>query len=365
MPIAESWLLAGLNFSIGLLVGSVLYRGDFCIAGILRDQFLFRDRTLLRPLLLCLTLTMLLFTLARYAGVLSPLPPATYGAASLMDLAGGWLFGIGMVLAGGCVFSTLYKMAGGNLSHGVAFCGIVAGSLLYGDMHPHLEQARQMADLSGEILLRQHWPVLSEYITWLLIGTGALFALKWRRNGSLVITAAANGYLQPWKVAVWLALANLAAYLVNGWPIGISTAYLKIGLWLDTLLLPDHAARISRQLQVPGVMVDYRAIHGMDLFFLTELTLMAGIVIGAMAAALVLKEFRIYGLPPLPQAVMAFVGGIMIAVGARLAHGCNVKLMLGGLPLLSLKSVLFVCGMLLGAWLGSWLLPKIIFRSKP
>lgn len=340
----------------------MLFRGDFCIAGILRDQFLFQDRTLLRPLLLAIALTLLLFTLARYAGLVDQVVPPTYGATSLIGFLGGWLFGVGMVLAGGCVVSTLYKMASGNLSHGVAFVGIIVGSLVYAELYPYIEPAKQAGTLTTKSLLIQQAPVSTELLSWLVIIIAAFFALRWHRQGLLNITAAAQGYLQPWKVAIGLALLNLAAYLANSWPIGISTAYLKIGVWLEKWLYPSHAAQVS-YLQQNTLMTRFGSV-GPDLSLMTELPLMMGILVGAFATAIALKEFQIYGLPPVRQGLAAFGGGILMALGARLSNGCNIKFMLGGLALFSFEALLFVGGMLLGAWHGARLLPYVIFWRK-
>ena len=101
-----------------------------------------------------------------------------------------------------------------------------------------------------------------------------------------------------------------------------------------------------------------------DPTLLTELPFMAGILGGALLTSLFLKEFRVYGLPPWRQGLTAFTGGILIALGARLANGCNIKFLLGGLPLLSIEALLFVMSMLLGAWHGAQILPLVITQTK-
>lgn len=363
MTIFSPWLTISFNLLIGLAVGNMLFRGDFCIAGILRDQFLFQDRTLLRPLLLAVGLTLALFTLARYTGMLPSSLPPTFGTPSLAGITGGWLFGIGMVLAGGCVISTLYKMGSGNLSHGVAFIGIVAGSVLYAELQPFFDRIDAAGKFTQSIFVRQQWPFIAELINMLVMALTVFFAVRWYRSGLLQVIAAAQGYLQPWKIAVGLAFLNLWAYMINGWPLGISTAYLKIGLWLEAQLLPAHFLETSALLQQTRLSFTTPAGGMYDSYLLTELPFMAGIFAGALLTALFLKEFRIYGLPPWRQGLAALSGGILMAFGARLSNGCNIKFMLGGLPLLSIEALLFVSGMLFGAWHGAKLLPLVITPS--
>lgn len=364
MLLSDPHLLALVHLCLGLLLGSVFYRSDFCMAGILRDVFLFRDFTLLRPLFLAVVLTMLFFLLARLLLGLPLDPPPTFARPSLTGLAGGLVFGVGMVLAGGCVVSTLYKMGGGNLAHAFAFAGIVAGSMLYAEIHPLVRKAGQMSLLGGEVTFGQAWPAAG----WLIVVVAVPLLLLWQRHGKLTVYAAAEAYLQPWRAAVALAGLNLAACLAAGWPIGISTAYAKIGAFIETLAAPGHAAQLE-YFRTPSLVVQSGeailtggAGPRIDLIFFSEMPLLVGIVAGSFFTALYLREFRIYGLPPARQGLTAFVGGLLVALGARIAGGCNIKYVLGGLPLLSYQAMLFAVGMVAGAWLGARLLSRIFFR---
>jgi len=368
MLLPDVALLALVHLLIGLILGSVLFRSDFCMAGILRDVFLFRDHALLRPLFLAVILTLFLFLLVRSTGLLPFEPPPTFAPGSLTGLLGGLVFGIGMVLAGGCVVSTLYKMGSGNLANGVAFAGIVFGSLLYAEMHPFVRGVEHLTRLTSEVTLLQSWPVAGPGAGWLLVIASIPLFLFWQRQGKMVVEAAAEGYLQPWRVALVLALLNLLALLASGWPIGVSTAYAKIGAYLETLLLPGHAATLA-YFREPSLVVRLGDTvlaggggPGADLIFFSEMPLLLGIVVGSCLTALSLREFRISGLPPFRQGVSAFAGGLLVALGARIASGCNVKYLLGGLPLLSYQAFLFTVGMLAGAWIGVRLLPRIILR---
>jgi uncharacterized protein len=368
--LAEPYFLAISCFVIGLLLGSALYRSDFCTAGILRDIFLFRDYTLLRHLLLAVIMTMFLFLLARLAGVLPSEPPPSYGRVTLLGVAGGVLFGVGMVLAGGCVVGTLYRMGGGNLASFFAFTGIISGSLLYAELQPVFLRLADSAFLAGEVTLLQKWPLAGDIVPWILILAAAPLLLKWRRQGLMVLSAGARGYLQPWRAAVLLACLNLLFYLVAGMPIGISTAFAKLGAFMMSLVAPEHVSRLqyfsepSLVAQTSAGIFTGGAWPRLDLIFYIEMTLLLGIILGAFVSAVVLREFRVYGLPPARQAMAAFGGGILMAMGARIASGCNVKFVLGGLPLLSFQAMLFVGGMLLGAWLGSLLIARIILRPS-
>jgi uncharacterized protein len=368
MSMGNPWLWSCFYLGLGLLLGSVLYRSDFCMAGILRDVFLFRDFTLLRHLFLAVMLCTFFFLMMREAGILPSEQPQTFGGGSLLGVLGGVIFGIGMVLAGGCVLSTLYKIGGGNLAHGLAFAGIIIGSLLYAELFPLLWAAEQHLAFGSETTLMQLWPRGARTALWLAIGGTAALCAVWQRQGKWRVYAAAEGYLQPWRVAVALALLNLAAYAFSGWPLGISTAYAKVGAFLQMQLAPGHTAGLEYFSQTSLTVVAGTSILSggsgpqIDLYVYTEVMLMLGVFAGGLFNALLLHEFRLSGWPPLRQGLAALGGGILLAMGARMAGGCNIKHLLGGLPLLSIQSFLFLGGLLAGVWIGVLLLPKIIYR---
>lgn len=369
MLLNDPILLTLACFTCGLLLGVVLHRGEFCMAGIFRDIFLLNDFTMLRPLLLAVLSTMLLFALAGFTGLVPPGPPPSLpDGVTLMAGAGGILFGLGMVLSGGCVVGTLYKMGAGSLSSFIAFWGIVAGSLLYAHLHPSFLALAQSMEFCGPTTLTQLWPKLAPFIVWLLPLLFFPFFKHWLKQGKLSFTDHAVGYIQPWITALALAFIQTIYYIVTTTPLGISTAYAKISFLLASPLAPEHVSGLS-YFNRPSLLINTEngplsggPGPGFGLIFQSEMGLLAGIVAGSMLSAIALKEFAFHGWPPFRQGVGALLGGVLMALGARVASGCNVKFVLGGLPLLSLQAMLFVGGMLAGAAMGTWALTRLIIR---
>lgn len=350
---------------LGLLLGVVLYRSDFCIAGIIRDAFLFKDLSRLRHLMLAVLLTALFFSLAAETG-LQPFENLTgFNRVSLLAVLGGLVFGFGMVLAGGCVFSSLYKMGGGNLSYLLVFIGILCGSLIYAELFVWMQLLEQRLTPGWDARI---WFWDDRFLVFVLATAIIVLLLTGERASPWIMKNQVTGYLQPWRAAIYLALINVSAYLFSGWPIGVSTAYAKIGAFFAGVIAPLHTSRLAYFNQPSlEVMINGRLISGgggpqWDLYTYTEGALLLGIVLGAFATSLFLREFRVHGFPPGHQGVMVFFGGALLALGARMAHGCNVKHLLGGLPLLSTQSMLFVVGMLVGIGLGAKILPRLILR---
>lgn len=369
MLLGETYYLFAFNLLLGLILGSVFYRADFCMAGMFRDIFLFRDCSMLRALAVSLVTAMVLFFIIRQSGLAVFDRPPIYKFPSIATLAGGLIFGVGMVLAGGCIVGTLYKMASGKLVNLIAFFGIISGSLIYAEFHPLAESFRRDTVILGYILVSDFSPGAEAALVAFLSVLSVVVFARWARQGKFRYESFAEGYLKPWKAALIIAVLNAAAFIFSGWPLGVSTAYAKLGAFLENFLVPSHAVGLQYFNQnclsavIPsGLKIAGGAGPRPDLISFTEMALATGIVAGAFATAVRFKEFKIYGFPPRRQVASAFIGGLLLAFGARLAVGCNLKFVLGALPFLALQGIVFMVGMTGGAYLGTVMLKRFVIK---
>jgi hypothetical protein len=151
------WLIVPTSLVLGLAAGWVMHRSDFCMTAMFRDVFLFRDGFMPRMLVLLVVLSMVMFELLRLSGLAAPYPFPLLGPASLSNVLGGLLFGVGMVLAGGCVIGTLYKMGAGSLLSALAFVGLITGATVYAAIHElWIGFARATTLLPGPTTLAEH-----------------------------------------------------------------------------------------------------------------------------------------------------------------------------------------------------------------
>ena len=366
---AAAWLAGLTSLGVGLVAGFFMHRSDFCLAGTFRDLFLFRSVRRLRALLLAVAASALLFETARLAGWLPYHPFPLFAPPSLANLVGGCLFGIGMVLAGGCVVGVLYKVGGGSLFAGIALLGLVAGSAVYAEMHVWWRGVSRTLALHGSaITLPQLTGTHPAWWTAGLALVGGWLYRRWRPAADREALPAAEGYVPLWVTALVLASLGLFSALGTGMPMGITTAYAKVAAGLEELLWPGHAATLdyfSRQpfryvLPGGGSVLSGGGGAALDVLALIQFPLIAGIVLGALASSLILGEFHPWRRPPLRQGLMVFAGGVIMALGSRMTPGCNVWHLLGGLPLLTMESLLFCGGLLPGTWLGGRLLRRLV-----
>ena len=83
-----------------------------------------------------------------------------------------------------------------------------------------------------------------------------------------------------------------------------------------------------------------------------------GIILGALAAALLASQFKFKKIKSMRQVVAAVLGGVLMGYGARVASGCNIGALFSGIASLSVSGWVFALFLLCGAWAGSKLLAK-------
>ncbi len=362
--------LGTVSLALGLAAGFVMHRSDFCIAGMFRDLFLFRRVVLLRSFLLLVVATMVLFEAARLSGLLSTYPFPLLYAPTAANLVGGALFGVGMVLAGGCVVGTLYKMGAGSALSMTAFLGLIAGSGLYAEFHPAWASFIKATTLvPGKVTMAQILNV-DPLVTVLAVALPASALLvSWRRRGAFLNRSFAAGYLQPSRAALLLALISVASYVLIGMPLGVTSSFTKAAGLAERALFSGHYERLAFYQAMPLNFIHRltgpAALTGgvgpvIDALAAIQIPLIAGIVAGSAVSAALLGELRFVYRVPRRQYLLAAGGGVLMGLASRMAPTCNVWHLLGGLPLLAASSILFLLGILGGAWIGSRALIRLL-----
>src|SRR5713101_4147534 len=120
---------------LGIAAGFTLQRSRFCFASAFRDLFLFGSARIMYGILVGLAVAAIGFAVIMHTAVPFPafgaLPPEAHILpVGLSTVLGGLLFGFGMVLSGGCVSGSLYRMAEGYVGSWVAILGTVVGLAL-------------------------------------------------------------------------------------------------------------------------------------------------------------------------------------------------------------------------------------------
>ncbi len=363
-------MLAG-GLLTGLIAGFIMHRSDYCIAGMFSNLFLFRSTIMLKTLFLLIGVSMLLFEMVNITGFVT-VPFPFFGPPSLANIIGGFLFGAGMILSGGCVVGTLYKMGAGSFASTLAFLGLVIGSTLYAFLHPKwVFLSKLLALPTNTVTIPQLLGISSTLPAFLIsVFLIALF-VYWLRNAEIETSVVVDGYIQPWKAAILLAFLGSVSVLITGMPMGITTSYSKFGAILIQLIAPERYTDIKYFTLLPlnytpplgGETISGGPGAMIDAISLIQFPVIFGIIGGSAISAIWLGEWHLNLRLPWKQIVSAVVGGILMGMASRMAPACNIWHLMGGLPIMAMQSLLFLLGLLPGAWFGTLVFSRVVVSS--
>ncbi len=152
--------------------------------------------------------------------------------------------------------------------------------------------------------------------------------------------------------AILLALFQIVTLTTTGNPWGVSGAFALWGAWLFELVGGD----VSKWYYFSSESVQKTLANGV--LNHPDSWRNFGIILGALLAVLLASQFKIKKIKSIKQVVAAVIGGLLMGYGARIAFGCNIGALFGGIASLSLSGWVFGLFMFMGAIIGSKLLVK-------
>lgn len=116
---------------LGILAGFVLIRANFGFTPALRDPAMIGSTAVLKAVIIAIAVATAGFAYIQFSAVSQGLAvPGKISPVGIHTAIGGFIFGIGMVLAGGCASGTLAKIGNGFATAIVALVFFIIGSLL-------------------------------------------------------------------------------------------------------------------------------------------------------------------------------------------------------------------------------------------
>jgi hypothetical protein len=312
----------------GLLFGYCAQRGGFCLTRALSNWALMGDTAILRAYGLALLIAIVGVHVLEL-GLVEAIPVRPF--RWLANLAGGFVFGVGMILGGGCAGSSWYRLGEGALGAWVVLLGFAIGASAasVGVLQP-LRTALQAyeyaiddqpATLQGALGLPP-WPVIAALVVVL-----GLWLVRNRPE------EAAHG---KWRWPVTGSAIGLV--IVLGW---------YLSAWVGSPTGITFAANTGHLLTYPMVGYPNRVTWGM--------VLLVGVVAGAAVAAWRAGEFAWKPVPGF-TIVKLSAGGLLMGGGALVADGCNITQGLTNSATLALGSLTAFGAMLVGGRVALWAL---------
>jgi uncharacterized protein len=353
---ASSERLVAVYWLFGLAFGFVLQRSRFCFASAFRDLFLLGHARVMRGIIAGLAVatagfTVLMARLVPEPGFGSFPPGATVLPLGFHTLFGGVLFGIGMVLAGGCTSGSLYRAGEGYVGSMVALPGIMLGLEVSSHTWNWWWQAHinrmplvwfpeQLGYLGGALATFAGLLILFLLVSW------------WEFRMSMLAPMTRERYQAPSTLGEQLRMLGRTIF-VKGWPVvagGVALGTLNVflytyrhpwgvvaglGIWADKMArsVGLGAGELLGRSSLAGCAFEPTTVSALGHMPLLNL----GMIVGAFIAASLASEFKLrFPRQPL-RYVQSIGGGVLMGYGAGLALGCTVGAFFSAIPSLALN----------------------------
>lgn len=335
-------------FGVGFLFGAVSQKSHFCTMGAVSDIVNFGDWGRMRMWVLAIAVAALGLQTLVYFGKAN-LNDTIFLAGSwswLSATLGGFLFGVGMVLASGCGSKTLIRLGTGNLK--ALFVFLVLG-------------------LTAYMTLKGVFGVFrANYLDPLKIQLGAnsyLPELLGKGNGT-VSTAIMFGI--PVALLIWV-FGKKAAWnkdtLIGGVGVGLCVAaswwaVFQLGFLAEHPDTLEAAYLGSYNNRAEGMSFVAPYAYTLEwLMFYSDVTRVLtvgivsclGVIAGALITSLLSGEFRWEAFNGVEDMANHTIGAALMGIGGVMALGCTVGQGLSGVSTLSLTSWITLFFIILGA----------------
>jgi len=185
-------LLSGLL--VGVLFGFVLQRGRYCMNSAFRDIIFVDDFTLFRSYLLALLIAIIGANLLEDVGFMGESGLRRQSFNIVANIIGGYIFGLGIVMAGGCGSGIVYRMGEGYVSAFVATLGFA--SSLIATIHGPIKPVMQFLK-SFKVSIGSGEDAISNPALWDLFGGQSMKWIAIAVIAAIIILSSLKGNLLP------------------------------------------------------------------------------------------------------------------------------------------------------------------------
>ncbi|HXW68374.1 MAG TPA: YeeE/YedE family protein [Dissulfurispiraceae bacterium] len=339
--------------ALGMALGFIFQRGRFCLNSAFRDIIFVQDLTLFRAYLLCLAVAVLGTNVLDSAGLIMTIDQDTGNIVStsllrqnvvpLANVLGGFLFGMGIVLAGGCASGIVYRFGEGQIAAMIAIIGFFFGIVMTTDgvLSPVRDLLKSWRfEINGKSNLAI-WDLFGGGPTakWLTIGIFVIVLLAFVFKGKPSFGKSGKGY--SWGLTGLL----VGILTIVGWEISSFFGGVPRGLAITTPLREFFNTVISKSSNSPfpefSFLGYFKGTWGVFFIF--------GVPVGGWLSATTLKEFK-WKVPQATEVLTVFFGSVLMGIGAVIAGGCNLGHGVTGMSTMSLASLIAISSIVLGNW---------------
>jgi len=343
---------------LGLSLGYILQRGRFCLNSAFRDIIFLENMTMFRAYLISVVVAIIGSNLIQDMGYMITSSPQTgeiihtsllrQNFLPLANILGGFLFGMGIVLAGGCASGIVFRLGEGQAAAIIAIIGFFFGVVMTTDgiFRPLHSYLKTFTFEIGGMQNPAFWHLFGQGMTvkWVSIAVLSLIIMVY------VFMGKPKFGLTKTKTYTWaltglmIGLLTMAGWWISsyfgGFPRGLAITTPTRELFNSLLYNSSHSP--FQEFTFLGI---FRGTWGVFFIF--------SVPLGAFISAKSRQEFS-WKIPPVGQFLTSFGGSVMMGVGAVIAGGCNLGHGITGVSTGAVSSIIAITAIVMGNWTMSY-----------
>ncbi len=372
----------------GLSIGYVMQRSRLGFAGIVKKLYVLGNASLGKAILFLLVISLLAVAAIQYnAHINGDIIPgiSSVKKITMITVIGGFLFGVGMMFAGGCASGTLTDLGDGYFRSLIALLFFCFGSVL-GVMHlPALKAS--VLGVGAKVYMPDYlgyfWSIvfflsfyailyfaISKYQAY-RVEKGTYKSEDWEewekpldetqnpepKYSIFSMKTYHKLFIERWSFFVGgtlLSIIFIGILATTGKNWGVTTTFTYWGGWLLQMFGGSvdsieffQSEKVSK-IMAGGFLADAGSMRNL------------GIIIGTVITCLLAGDSSIKQDYNLKRLVVYCLGGLLMGYGARLASGCNIGALYAALSAMSLSGIVFGAALCIGGITGL----KLMFKFR-
>ena len=341
----EPAVMCVVGLLVGLLFGAAALHSRFCLRAATVEVTDGRPGPRMTIWLVAFFAALLSVQVAILWGVLDTSSARQLAATGSVSgaIIGGVIFGIGMILARGCVSRLLVLSATGNLR--AIITGLVVTIVAQASLRGALAPARDS--------LATLWTVPGGEMRSILVALGLNIEVMAAVAAVALVLALILGLRQRVAISELLAAALVGLAVFAGWAAthAVAQASFEVIQVQSVTFTGPSTDTLMALVGAPDVIPSF------------GLGLVPGVFTGALIAAWIKGEARIQRFDADTPMERYLVGGVLMGFGSMLAGGCAVGAGMAGGSILALTAWIAVFCMWVGAMATHWLMSRGALQS--
>ena len=345
-------------FALGLVLGFIVNKTNFCTMGAVSDWVNIGDTARLKSWMLAASIAILGVTVLEYFNFFNASESRIPYRDSVFFwpryIIGGLLFGIGMTFASGCGNKILIRIGGGNIKSVIVLliAGIMAYLMTRTDFYGlvfHSWMRPISPDLASYGINDQSLPTILMSLFSITESDGFRFLLGILTAFIMMYFIFKSGNFKNFDnilSGITVGLVVVLAWLLTGGEIGeewieannfMDTPQPGVGVQSFTFINP-----MSETLVFVG--------NSLDNFYITfGVSALLSVILGSFLYSVVSNNFRVEWFASKQDFLRHIVGGTLIGIGGVLSLGCTIGQGVTGVSTLAVGSFVTLISIIIGA----------------